>query len=314
MKYAWIGIGLLAAMLANAAEVATPAEVAIPAQTPVEKPVEDPIANALRDINPAGSSCQRDGAASTGATQLAQPGVPDLSCAISPAELQSLRTGSAIHIVDTRTAAEYAQYRIDAALNLSWGDARARSYLKARPIVLVGSGRGDQSLYIGCGELKAAGAKNVRVLRGGMAAWVEADLPMVGRPPGSDLLTGLNDEQLMEELEFASNVIFAMPEASAFRSITPRAMSLKPGTPAALRAMLNDRAKLVGAERFGSIVLLTGRALKPDELQELTHAAQPHPVLIYSGRPEEYSAFQKTKRAVWVAQARGPKPLPCSTR
>ena len=275
---------------------------------------EDPIANTLRDILPAGSSCRRDDVAQAAVELVQRSGAPDLGCAIAAAELQIRRSAGPIHVIDTRTPSEYAQLHIDAALNLSPGDVRARTYLRKQPIVLVGSGKGDQALYGACGELKEAGATSVRVLRGGMSSWLAAGLPVVGDTRMLENATELDDEEFMEELEFTANLVFALPRAQAFTSVTPRARVLKSANGAGLRAMLSERAKQVGTAPFASVVLLTGGPLRAAELDELTRAAQPHPLLTYARGAQEYSTFVRSKRVMWAAQARGPKTLPCSTR
>jgi rhodanese-related sulfurtransferase len=288
--------GLLASALVNGAES------------------DDPIASTLRDIQPAGASCRRDDASQTPPGLVQRAAAPDLSCAVSAAELQAQRGVGTVHVIDTRTPSEYAQLHVDAALNLSPGDVRARAYLHKRPIVLLGSGKADQALYVACGELKEAGATSVRVLRGGMNSWLAARLPVVGDARMLENATELDDEEFMEELEFTANLVFALPHAKAFTSVTPRAMVLKSGNGAGLRAMLTERSKQVGAAPFASIVLLTGEPLRPADLDELKRVAQPHPMLVYARPVQEYSAFVRSKRAMWAAQARGPKTLPCSTR
>lgn len=296
MKHVLWCCGLLASALVNGAES------------------DDPIANTLRDIQPAGSSCRRDDIPAAAVELIRRSGAPDLGCAMSAAELQTRRNAGTVHVIDTRTPSEYAQLHIDAALNLSSGDARARAYLRTQPIVLVGSGKGEQALYVACGELKEAGATSVRVLRGGMNSWLAAGLPVVGDARTVGNATELDDEEFMEELEFTANVVFAMPQAQAFTSVTPRAMLLKIGNGAGLRAMLSERAKHVGAAPLASVVLLTGGPLRQAELDELTRAVQPYPVLTYGRSAQGYSAFMHSKHAMWAAQARGPKTLPCSIR
>jgi rhodanese-related sulfurtransferase len=274
----------------------------------------DPIENTLRDIPPAGLACRRDDVLSAAVESARRSGAPDLNCAMSAAELQARRSAGALHVIDTRTASEYAQLHIDAALNLSAGDVGARAYLHRQPIVLVGSGKGDRALYIACDELKQAGATSVQVLRGGMNSWRAAGLPVVGDARTAGNAIELDDEELMEELEFTANLILAMPRARAFTSLTPRAMLLETDSGAGLRAMLSERAKQVGAPALASVVLLTGGPRRAAELDELRRAVEPHPLLTYERSAQEYSAFVRSKKAVWAAQARGPKTLPCSTR
>lgn len=273
----------------------------------------DPVAATLRTMQPAGSSCGReeDAAQSAGVVRAR---IPELSCALPASELSALQARSSVHVIDTRPASQYSQAHIDAALNLSWGEVRVRNYLKSKPIVLMGSGKDDESLYAGCAELEAAGFNNVRVVRGGYAAWIAAGLPLVGAPVASADAMALNDEQLMNALAFTANIVFAWPEAKEFVSINPRVMTLNGANGNAIRQKLAERASQVGSAPFASLVLLTGRAPTETQLAELVRSAHPHPVLIYTGSAERYSAFVRSKNAEWVAHARGPKGLPCSTR
>ena len=83
-------------------------------------------------------------------------------------------------VIDTRDQAEFAAGHVPNARHIPLGELAGRlgeiDKLKAKPVVLncgagVASGKA-------CATLTAAGFKEVFVLRGGMAGWTEASLPV----------------------------------------------------------------------------------------------------------------------------------------
>ena len=80
-------------------------------------------------------------------------------------------------VCDLRSAEEFAKGRIPGARHLPPAELQTRvqelARLKTRPVVLVGQ-RPVQAMR----ALKAAGFTEVVQLRGGMAAWQEAGLPI----------------------------------------------------------------------------------------------------------------------------------------
>ena len=274
----------------------------------------DQVGAALKYLEPAGSSCKRQDESPQASTTSTRDYAPDLSCAVSAHEVSKRMSAGALHLVDTRTESEYLQGHIDGAINLSWGEVRVRNHLRSRPIVLLGSGKSDESLYIACAALKAAGVPKVSVLRGGMLVWRDAGMPLIGASEPLEEMRRLSDEQFMQALAVPSNIIVAMPEADDFTALTPRVIRLRSASDSAISDLLTERARQIGDIPFAGIVVLVSRGSRADSLAAAIRAVHPHPILTYAGTAKEYSAYVKTKRAMWVAQARGPKPLPCSTR
>jgi len=274
---------------------------------------QDPIDAALRDARPKGSACVKGDDASADPTLPAvrELAAPDLACAISVPALAQLRGDPNALIVDTRSASEYAAYHIDSAVNISWGDLRARKYLHTRSITLVGSGKGASTLYTACAELKAAGVVRVHVLRGGMLAWAKADQPVVGRAPDLPEATTLSEEELLDEIAFSANIVLALPAAKALQKQIPRAIPMNGTDGRALERILAQRQREVGSLPFSGIVILASIDTRGADLTSMLQAAGAEPLLIYKGTEQKYTTFMKSKRAVWLASARGPTQPRC---
>jgi rhodanese-related sulfurtransferase len=274
---------------------------------------QDPIDAALREARPKGSACVKADDAPAEPTMPAarELAAPDLACTITVPALAQLRGDPNALIVDTRSASEYGAYHIDSAVNISWGELRARKYLHTRPITLVGSGKGASTLYTACAELKAAGVTRVHVLRGGMLGWANANQPVVGRAP--DLLESatLTEEELLDEMAFSANIVLASPAAKALQKQIPRAIPMNGTDGKALERILAQRQREVGPSPFSSIVILSGVDTRAADLTSMFQAAGAEPLLIYKGTEQKYVTFMKSKRAVWLASARGPTQPRC---
>ena len=65
--------------------------------------------------------------------------------------------------------------------------------------------KAERVLYEACAELKKIGFRQVRVLRGGLMAWLTYAQPIIGRPPGEDTLAQLSPAELWAESQFGAN-------------------------------------------------------------------------------------------------------------
>ena len=81
--------------------------------------------------------------------------------------------------VDVRGAADARAARIPGALAIPLAELRTKTFLQSTPLVLIGSGRDDADLARACGELKRAGFQQVKLLRGGIRAWVNGQRPVL---------------------------------------------------------------------------------------------------------------------------------------
>ena len=89
--------------------------------------------------------------------------------------------------VDVRSATETRGVRVPGALQIPLAEVAGKAFLKAAPIVLVGTGFDDADLARACGELKRAGFAQARLLRGGIRAWEAAGEPLAVTGPAQAL-------------------------------------------------------------------------------------------------------------------------------
>jgi rhodanese-related sulfurtransferase len=86
-----------------------------------------------------------------------------------------------IDLVDVRPSADFEQYRIPGSLNIPLHAVKTKSFLKARPIVLLNEGYLVSALAQACEELNAAGFR-AAILDGGLYAWQEKGGQIIGDP------------------------------------------------------------------------------------------------------------------------------------
>jgi rhodanese-related sulfurtransferase len=99
---------------------------------------------------------------------------------IGPAEAVQLINRRDAVVLDVRDAAEYKAGHIANARNVPEGELESRSKeldrVKAKPII-VSCGRGNRAATIAA-RLRKAGFSEVFSLRGGIAAWQQASMPV----------------------------------------------------------------------------------------------------------------------------------------
>jgi rhodanese-related sulfurtransferase len=99
---------------------------------------------------------------------------------VGPAEAVNLINRRDAVVLDVRDAAEYKSGHITNARNVPEADLDARSKeldkVKAKPII-VSCGRGNRSAAIAA-KLRKLGFAEVVSLRGGLAAWQQANMPL----------------------------------------------------------------------------------------------------------------------------------------
>lgn len=87
-------------------------------------------------------------------------------------------------LVDVRPAPEFQECAIPGALNLSPFELKVRAPLKKRPIVLISRGHEESRWQQERARLLSAGFRDVRLLRGGMNAWIRQGYPTTGSGDG----------------------------------------------------------------------------------------------------------------------------------
>jgi rhodanese-related sulfurtransferase len=266
---------------------------------------------ALQNIDP--HVCKRqDAVALPTAAAAARSIAPDLSCAIDVDKAAPSALDAGTVVVDTRPTAEFDRFHINGAINLEAGAVRTRSFLSRRKLILVGNGKGEQQLYAECARLKKNGFADTHVLRGGMVSWTAAQLSVVGTAPAVGELVGLSAAELFEEESSGANRAFVMPAVKNLQNHVSDAVLLKDGDMLNTIAAVKKSLSTPGAARVASVVVATGRALDIGQLSGAVEALSPWPVLFYMEDEKSYVRFLATQKAVWTAQARGPKLPPCA--
>ena len=271
--------------------------------------------DALNGIAPSGTTCRRDevgGAKGVGqVTETPALGNADLSCAIGAGELQAMRGRGAATLVDVRHAADFDAAHIEGAMNLTLTALRTKAYLRDKPLVLVGNGRGERELYSTCGLMKAQGFRQVRVLRGGLPMWLAQGQSVVGRESLAGAVPRLSSVELWLEGQFDANLVFVTAGQAAVRERLPYVTTISELSPAAVKALLARRAKELKNEPFASVVLVVEPATTAETVNALRAAISPAPLLVYSQAADVFVREMRQQQLTWTAHARGPKQLPC---
>ena len=271
-------------------------------------------AEALKDIQPAGQACRRDDVPK-------QPTVlsgrasspPDITCMVTAQELGLWVSAGQMLVVDTRHSNEYAQFHINSALNLSAAEVMHKAQLRSKAIVLVGNGKLERELYSACAELKAKGFTSVKVLRGGMPAWLEASQPITGRSQDAALLRRLESADLLAESQSDLNLVVLTPAEIGLQPQLTSAIAVQKDTPDQLTRLLEQRRKETKGAAMNAVVLVASPKTTLAVLAQWQAAAAPLPLLVYQEGTPAFQRFLTDQKAVWLAQARGPKQPACGS-
>ena len=270
------------------------------------------LPRALKDVQPAGS-CRPDKIEPMEKIFARKELAPDLSCALSAAELSPGRKPPNTVFIDTRSMSEYDQFRIDGALRMSVSELRSKSYLRGKRIVLIGDGKAERELYVACAELKHRGFKQVRMLRGGMASWLVEQQPVVGRAPAPDRIVRLNAAELWMESRFDRNVVLLADNQFTMLPDLPFSAALGHPSLEIIQAAIQQRRAQLKNAPFASVVLVAERELSAEQLERLQQGLKPVPLLVYADTRQALNRYVATQKAMWAAQARGPKQPNCGS-
>lgn len=267
---------------------------------------------ALKDIQPAGQACLRNEAAiKPNLINGRAASVPDMTCLIVAQEAGLLVKAGQVTVVDTRTSLEHAQFHINSALNMPTAEVIYKTQLRNKPIVLVGNGKLDRELYSTCTDLKAKGFNSVKVLQGGMPAWVASGQSVIGNAPSAQQLRRLESSDLFAESQFAANLLVVTPSEAPLQSQFGLAVAAAQDTPDALKQLLDRRRLESKGAVNNAVVLVTSPKTSQATLAQWQKAADPLPLLVYSEGTVSYQRYLADQKAVWVAQAQGPKQPAC---
>lgn len=270
------------------------------------------VEEALKDVKRAGVCSRDDVAASTsGMPMLGVDAAPDLGCALAPADAMALQGRPDTVVVDTRPAREFALFHIDSSLNATPSELRVKPFLQSKSLILAGSGKGERELYVACGELRRAGFKQVKVLRGGLPAWLAHQQPVVGRIEAAESMVRLTPGQLWAEARFDANLVLLAPGMASLQKEFPKGVLLRDDSPEALKTIVEKRRREARNVPLASIVLVAGSTAQDDRIGRLIQALKPVPVLVYGDTAEALKQFLVSQEAAWKVQARGPKQPKC---
>lgn len=236
---------------------------------------------------------------------------PDLSCAVTPTDAASWLNVSETLFVDTRLPAEYAVFGIPGAVNMPVSDLMVKSYLVRKRIVLFGSGKGEEELYRACTSLKRQGFARVHVLRGGVAQWRVAKLPLIGRVPVAALLSRIDAAELLRESAFDDNVVLVVPNRASMKTRLPSSFALPGANAESIKTLLERRGKELKGAPMASVILVAGSDLDDQEIDLIRQALSPVPILFFTGDSNALVQFATRQDLMLKAYARGPKKPGC---
>jgi rhodanese-related sulfurtransferase len=271
---------------------------------------------ALEGVQPVGS-CRRDEPAPPGAARAASAPAaaataqPDLSCAISVAELAAAQAQRTHTIVDLRSRDDHEQARIDGAMHASLDELRTLDVLRRKPLVLVGSGKAERELYAACARLRAQGFAQVKVLRGGFAQWLLEGRGVLARGEVPARSLRLGTAELWAESRFDANLVVVAPGQARLREQLQLAMPLADLQPATLKALLERRRRELRDAPLAAVVLVAEPGVSEEALLGLRTAIAPVPLLAYAQPYEQYAREMGQQQALWAGHARGPRQPPC---
>lgn len=269
-----------------------------------------PLPAALKDIAPASGVCRRDAPAGAASAPPAPAIAPDLGCAMPVAAVQEWLAQPGALLADLRSAGDFQGHHIEAAVNLTSLDLRSKPYWRAKPVVLAGDGKGEQELYSLCAQLKQQGYQRIGVLRGGVPAWQGSGQPLAGRAPPLPLQLRLSPEELWQEAQNADNMVLLLPDLAALQKHLPFAAALAQPSAAAVKAVAERRRKETRNAPLASVVV-AGASLSDRDIERLQRELSPVPVLAYTGALAAFQHQLTVQKAVWTAQARGPRQPAC---
>ena len=290
----WLAIGVLAAFNSLA-----------------QTPPDNALPEALKRYKPTAGECLREASPLPEAPKpvKAESIRPDLTCAIAPSELSGLIKRSDTVMADVRPATAYAAFHIIGAMNLTAAELRTKPFLKTKTVVLIGNGLDERQQFADCARLKASGFKHTKVLRGGLPTWLSSGQTVLGRTPEPIRLGRLEPGELWAETRFDANLVLVTQDRQDLLREWPSATTIPNASLAAVQAAIQQHGK----KPLAAVVLVTSEGGNAANLNNLSQAIQPIPLLTYTGSAEAYSHQRAQQQAVWDAQARGPKKPRCGS-
>lgn len=264
------------------------------------------VQEVLKHIKPAGGSCTQQEANQPKLSKVVDVVEikPDLSCAITPLELLHQLQSPSTVLIDTRSAAEFANYHIDGAMNINATDLRSKAFLREKSVVLIGNGKAEREHYIVCKRLKLDGFKQVRVLQGGLPTWLASGQVVLGPVPNTAQLMKLTPSELWIENRFEANLILVAADQEVLQKQLAGSLLIPDEKSKTIQLAIKQRSK---SSKYGSPIAVVVITAKDFDFQSVSEAIKPVPLLIYSETADAFANQLKQQKSVWEAQTRGPK-------
>lgn len=272
----------------------------------------DKLPEALKEVRAATGACRRDDVLAGASGTVAVPEVePDMGCAIPVTELQSLLVRQSTTLIDLRPSADHQMYHIESALNLNLSELLSKLYWRNKTVVLIGSGKAEREIYSVCARLKQSGYQQVRVLRGGMPLWLTHNQPVTGRAPSAQQLARLSADEFWLESQNPDSLVVLDKVQSALQGDLSFSVVLPQTTGEAIKGVLEHRRKALKSAALSSVVLAAAPAVTDEQIQKIQQAILPVPLLVYADTRDAFVRQLAVQKAIWLAQARGPKQPGC---
>lgn len=274
----------------------------------------DKLPAALKDIKAAGGVCRRDDpASSSSAISVGQIIQPDFGCAISANEVRAQMTDPHVMLIDLRSAAEHQAFHIENSMSINLAGLQSKPYWRDKALILIGGGKLEEELYTSCARLKQAGYKQVHVLKGGMLAWLAQNQAVVGRPISPQQQARLSDAEFWQETQGDNALLVISKEHSAFQTEFPLSVILPQVNAETLRTAVERRRKVVRSPKLMSVILIANADVSDEQIRNLQQLVLPETLLVYTEGREAYKRQVVIQKAIWSAQARGPKQPRCGS-
>lgn len=266
---------------------------------------------ALKNLKPATGKCVPDDSGGRLGGSADDSAAPDLGCMTPAAKVFDLMANSGAVVADLRTASDFAAFHIEGAISLTVAELHAKPYWRDKSVVLVGNGKAEADLYRECGRLKKMGYRRLHVLQGGMPSWLGQGLPISGQAPAASQLIRLSAIELWGESQNGQGLVLLEPTQAALQKDLPGAQVLRQLNSTELQAAVSRVKKNKKANPIAAVIAVALPTTTDGQIQEFQHAVAPLPLLVYADTQDAFRRAMATQRAIWKAQARGPKRPGC---
>ncbi len=280
-----------------------------PSAAQVPPAAKPSVANALQSLKP--GTCANDNFPPANLPQAPQ-WEADFSCAISVPELQKMMGSLDVTLVDLRSNEAYQAWHINGALNLTLADLHAKPYWRNKQVVLIGNGKLEREWYGACGHLKQNGYSKVKVLRGGMPAWLAQQGPVLGRVTERvPQMLRLNAFEFWRESKDSDQLLLLSSAQKELVQELPLATILPQDSPEAILAVLARHRKQTKAAPLTGVLLVAPATISEEQITRIQKALAPLPLLVYTDTRAAVQQQITLQKQVWAAQARGPRQSSC---